>query len=240
MEAAYDDIAEWYENEFLKLQRSMADDHEFADRIGVDQALVELLGEGSGICLEVGCGTGIYADRVASLGWTPVGIDISSGMLGFAKDRLAVAHSDGCELPFATDSVPAVISVMTHTDAPDYPQMLREMTRVLKPGGVLVHVGVHPCFCGSFADRTDAPNVTVRPGYLESGWTPAKGPEAGTLGQNGQVRDKVGAGHFALADLLNLFPKNGLTVDRLFEGFEPTPITLSVRATSKVATATER
>jgi len=230
MQAAYDDIADWYENEFLKLQRSNSPDQEFADGLGIDRALVELLGTGDGVCLEVGCGTGIYAERVASLGWTPVGVDISSGMLGYAKERLPVALGDGCHLPFPDNSIPAAITAMVHTDVPIYPEMLSEIARVLEPGGVFVHIGVHPCFCGSFADRADRPTVVIQPGYLESGWTPGRGPEEGELGKDGQVRDKVGAGHLNLADLLNLFPASGLAVERFAEGYEPTPITLSIRA----------
>lgn len=230
MQAAYDDIADWYENDFLKLQRTAAADQEFADSLGIDRALVELLGTGNGLCLEVGCGTGIYAERVAGLGWTPVGVDISSGMLGYAQQRLPVAQGDGCRLPFRDGSVPAAITVMVHTDAPGYPQMISEIARVLEPGGIFVHIGVHPCFCGSFANRMDVPNVVIQPGYLDSGWTAGRGPEHGELGRDGQIRDKVGSGHLALADLLNLFPAAGLAVERFFEGSEPTPITLSIRA----------
>lgn len=230
MGAVYDDIAEWYETEFLKLQRSGAAGGEFADGLGIDRALVELLGTGEGVCLEVGCGTGIYADRVGGLGWTHLGVDISSGMLGYARHRLPVAQGDGRRLPFSDDSVPAVITVMTHTDVPNYGEMVREVARVLQPGGVFVHIGVHPCFCGSFADRKNPPDVLIQPGYLQSGWTKARGPDEGGLGRDGQVRDKVGAGHLALAELLNLFPAAGLRVEHFSEGYEPTPITLSIRA----------
>lgn len=231
VDAAYDEIADWYENEFLALQRARPSgetDSEYADSLGIDQALTELLGPGSGVCLEVGCGTGIYGDRLRSLGRQPLGIDISSGMLRFAADRLPVVLGDGRQLPFADNSVPAAVTVMTHTDTPGYESMLQEIHRVLEPGGRLVHIGVHPCFCGTFADRSDPPKVVVGPGYLDSRWTPALGPDHGQLGRDGQVRDKVGAGHLALADLLNLFPNVGFSVDRLFEGSAPIPITLSV------------
>lgn len=234
MRAAYDEIAEWYETEFLAVQRLGAEDREYADVIGVDRALVELLGRGSGVCLEVGCGTGIYAERVASLGWTPAGVDLSAGMLGYACERLPVAHGDAVCLPFADGSVPAIISLMTHTDMPDYEAALREMSRVLQPGGKLVHVGVHPCFCGDFADRTKPPEVVVGPGYLERTWVEGVGLGEGEVGQNGQVRDKVGAGHVPLAGLLNSFAAAGLRMDRFVEGYGPTPITLSVLALAEV------
>jgi SAM-dependent methyltransferase len=229
--AAYDDIAEWYEHEFMALQRSAAGGAGFADGLGIDRALVELLGAGRGTCVEVGCGTGIYAGRLGSLGWAPVGVDLSAGMLAYTRGRLPAALGDGRRLPFPTSSVAAAVSVMMHTDTPDYAAVVREIHRVLVPGGRFVHVGVHPCFCGGFADRSEPPDVIVRPGYLEAGWTPALGPTEGALGADGQVRDKVGAGHSPLAELFNTISDAGLTVDRLSEGFEPTPITLSLRAT---------
>lgn len=76
--AAYDEIADWYEQEFLANQQAndgMAD----PDRLGINHALRELLGNGSGTCLEIGCGTGVHAATVRKLGWTPVGVDLSAG-----------------------------------------------------------------------------------------------------------------------------------------------------------------
>jgi len=58
--AAYDEIADWYEHEFLARQEA-AD-----DPIGVRRTLDALLGPGRGPCLEIGCGTGVYAAQVRS------------------------------------------------------------------------------------------------------------------------------------------------------------------------------
>ena len=84
---------------------------------------------------------------------------MSAGMLRHARGRLAVARADAERLPVRDNAVAAVISVMAHTDMPGYPAALREAARVLRPGGTLVHVGVHPCFCGGFADRSDPRRV---------------------------------------------------------------------------------
>jgi ubiquinone/menaquinone biosynthesis C-methylase UbiE len=176
---AYDAIADWYESEFLSRD---------GDPLGIERILRELLGEGEGACLEVGCGTGVRAAAVRALGRTPVGVDISTGMLRYARDRLPVALADAACLPVRDASVPAVISMMVHTDMPAYAAVLREVARVLRPGGVFVHVGVHPCFCGGFADRKDLDAVVIRPGYLDGHWTKAAWTDAG-------VRAKVGATH---------------------------------------------
>ncbi|GAB3079784.1 hypothetical protein GCM10027186_42530 [Micromonospora schwarzwaldensis] len=47
---------------------------------------------------------------------------------------------------------------------------LTEAARVLPPGGRLVHVGVHPCFVGAFADRSEPERVVTDhpPGRADS------------------------------------------------------------------------
>lgn len=212
--AAYDDIADWYETEFLAAE---------GDPIGVNRLLRTLLGPGSGTCLEIGCGTGVHAATVRELGRDPVGMDLSGGMLRHAAGRLPVARADAGRLPVRDASVPAVIAMMIHTDLPDYPRVLREAARVLRPGGVFVHVGVHPCFCGGFADRSDNAAVVIRPGYLDGSWTRHSWTDQG-------VRDKVGAVHLPLPRLLTAFVDAGLRLESFGEGAEPTPVTFAARA----------
>ena len=214
--AAYDEIADWYEAEFLGQQSA-------GDPLGVNQALSLLLGAGTGVCLEIGCGTGVHANLVRQLGWTPIGVDLSHGMLRHARGRLPVARANAEMLPIRTGAVPAVIAVMVHTDMPDYPAVLREVSRVLEVGGVLVHIGVHPCFCGGFADHTDRDAVVVRPGYLDGHWTFDSWTDQG-------IRDKVGAMHRPLPELLHAFLDAGLTLERFTEGGAPTPVMFAVRA----------
>ncbi|MFD2470909.1 class I SAM-dependent methyltransferase [Amycolatopsis silviterrae] len=211
--AAYDEIADWYEEEFLRAQPVNPG----------TGALRELLGRGSGVCLEVGCGTGVHAEAVRELGWTPVGVDLSSGMLRHARGRLPIARADAERLPVRDNSVGAVIAMLVHTDMPAYFSVLREVARVLRPGGVFVHVGVHPCFCGGFADRSDPAAVVVRAGYLDGHWTKESWTDQG-------IRDKLGATHWPLPQLLNAFLDAGLAPDRFAESGTPLPIVLAVRA----------
>lgn len=220
--APYDEIADWYETVFLVAQRAAPSPDGFADHIGVDRAVSEMLGRGSGLCLEVGCGTGIYAARVRELGWTPIGLDLSAGMLRHGTHRLPVIQGDATVLPVASESLDAVITVMMHTDLPDYRPVLAEIHRVLKPGGRFVHVGVHPCFCGGFADRSNPAEIVVRPGYLDEAWATESWTDQG-------VRDKVGASHLPVAELLNTLVDIGLRLEHASEGGEPIPIVLSLR-----------
>jgi hypothetical protein len=84
-------------------------------------------------------------------------------------------------------------------------------------------VGVHPCFCGGFADRSERDAVVIGPGYLDGHWTTASWSDQG-------VRAKVGATHRPLPELLHGFLDAGLTLERFAEGGAPTPAVLAVSA----------
>ncbi|WP_353070644.1 class I SAM-dependent methyltransferase [Actinomadura opuntiae] len=103
--AAYIQIADWYEHEFLGGHSTGARTRD-GNPLDLDGVLRHLLDEGSGICLEIGCGTGVHAVQVRELGWTPIGIDLSAGMLRHARSRLPVAQANAEHLPFPDDSLP--------------------------------------------------------------------------------------------------------------------------------------
>lgn len=93
--------------------------------------------------LDVGCGTGILAreiaSRIGSVGRV-VGIDPSPGMLAIARQLApAVEWREGVaeSLPFPEESFEAVVSQFALMFFTDRRQALREMLRVLTPGGLL-------------------------------------------------------------------------------------------------------
>jgi SAM-dependent methyltransferase len=195
--AAYDAYADWYED---YLTGPAAD---FAARaFGLT---ARLLGEGAGTCLDVACGTGAAAPTVRALGWSPIGIDLSLAQLRYASRRLPVVAADAAALPLPAGAAQAAICVLCHTDVPDYPAVVREVARVLRPGGRFVHVGVHPCFTGAFADRSDPGAIVIDPGYNVThrrfdAWSPHG------------VRARVGAWHLSLAALLHALLDAGLAL----------------------------
>jgi len=191
--AAYDAHADWYED---YITRPAGD---YFLRVG--RVLRDLLGPGSGTCLDVCCGTGINAASVRELGWTPVGVDLSGGQLRHAAHRLPVALGDATALPVADRSIPAAVCVLAHTDMPDYATALREIARVLRPVGRFVHVGLHPCFIGGFADWTDRARIIIDPGYADRSRTFNAWCLEGV---------RVGAWHVPLTDLLNAVTAAGL------------------------------
>src|SRR5436305_9088993 len=64
--------------------------------------------------LDVGCGTGLLAERLASAGYDMVGIDPSEGMLEVMRERapqIAAVHGSGTSLPFADDTFDLTLTV---------------------------------------------------------------------------------------------------------------------------------
>jgi ubiquinone/menaquinone biosynthesis C-methylase UbiE len=91
--------------------------------------------------LDVGCGTGALAMRLAAAGYEMVGIDPSEGMLDVLRRRAATidaVQGSATALPFDDDSFDLVITVavLHHiADPGEVRRALAEMVRVLKPYG---------------------------------------------------------------------------------------------------------
>nr|WP_249798373.1 methyltransferase domain-containing protein [Bradyrhizobium zhengyangense] len=92
--------------------------------------------------LDVACGTGVVARRLAERGHVGrlVGIDLNGAMLAVARAKSSdVEWTEGSalDLPFATRSFDLVLCQLGLQFFPDRPQALREMARVLRPSGRL-------------------------------------------------------------------------------------------------------
>lgn len=128
--AYYDDFAGWYERERHLPYHRMLDD--------LEVELVERHARGKAV-LEVGCGTGLILDRVARFASSARGIDLSGGMLAKAAARgLSVVQASATELPIASASVDVAYSFKVLAHVPDIAGAMREMARVVRPGGTVI------------------------------------------------------------------------------------------------------
>ena len=102
--------------------------------------------------LDVATGTGDVAFEIRKVGVPEVvGLDISTGMIEEARrkakkggDGVSFVVGDGMNLPFEDGSFDAVTISFGLRNMPDYAEAVREMARVLRPGGKLVCLEMTP------------------------------------------------------------------------------------------------
>ena len=202
--ALYDGVAGWYDERFAPGPERL-------------EAVRRLVGPGPGTSLDVGCGTGFYLPVLHDLGWTTTGVDLSADQLAFAQRRAGdfaeLIQADAADLPFPDESFDLVFSAFTHTDIDSFRGAVAEGTRVLRPEGRFVYLGLHPCFVGPhsrFAFGLGVP--ALQSGYRDTRrYTDAPG-----LNPDG-LRVKVGAVHMPLGRLLEAFLDAGLRLDAFEE-----------------------
>lgn len=97
------------------------------------------------VVADIGCGTGIYTLELCATGARVVGVDISPEMLAIAaeknkkwQDNVSFVQADAASLPFDSESFDMVISITAMEFFDDPSQCLREMYRILRPGGSMV------------------------------------------------------------------------------------------------------
>ena len=95
------------------------------------------------VVVDVGTGTGFLAEAALDAGARVIGVDTSDGMLEQVRSRLSerafeARAGEVDALPVDAGSADAVLANMVLHHAPDPPHAIREMARILKPGGILV------------------------------------------------------------------------------------------------------
>lgn len=103
--------------------------------------------------LEVGCGGGILCEEIARMGFDTTGLDPAEQAL-----KIAIAHAKvsglkiryekgaGEALPFGNNSYDVVFCCDVLEHVSDLPKVISEISRVLKPGGVLCYDTINRTF----------------------------------------------------------------------------------------------
>jgi SAM-dependent methyltransferase len=97
-----------------------------------------------GSVLDVGCGTGSLALTLAERGAPDqvAGIDVAAPYIAFARSRagaagIGFAVGDVCSLPYSDRRFAAALAQLSLNFVPDAAQAVREMRRVVRPGGAV-------------------------------------------------------------------------------------------------------
>jgi ubiquinone/menaquinone biosynthesis C-methylase UbiE len=213
--ATYDEITYWYDEAIRS--GTFAEFHEF-----VISSLLDLVGDLRGLrVLDLACGQGVVARRLAERGATVVGVDISAAMLDLARyyERselrgITYRQEDAGSLAgLADESFDGVVCNMALMDIADLPACLDSVARVLRPGGSFVFSIVPPFFQTPGSPRWVRENgkivgLEVR-NYFTEGYWRRDNPEG--------VRGKVGAYHRTLSTYVNELVRAGLAIERFVE-----------------------
>ena len=140
---------------------------------GTWPALRAMLPEpGPGPVIDVGCGEGRGSRELLKLGFRRViGVERSptlAAAASAASPELPVLLADAARLPVASASADLVLACMSLLDMDDFPGAMREIGRVLRPGGRVCLAVVHPFNSAQYGDTGHSESFQVSQPYLES------------------------------------------------------------------------
>jgi 2-polyprenyl-3-methyl-5-hydroxy-6-metoxy-1,4-benzoquinol methylase len=216
--AAYDEIADWYDDALDSLPFGLF--HDFSISVVLD-----LVGEVQGrrVC-DLACGQGVVARKLAERGASVDGVDISEKMLHIARryeqeEPLGITYllDDARTLDrLDSDVFDGVVCNMALMDVADVSDCLDSVARILRPGGWFVFSITHPCFPTpslGWGCRVDAELEREKPNYFaECFWR-----RDNTAG----VRGRVGSHHRTLSTYVNAMIGAGLRLERIVEPRAP-------------------
>lgn len=139
-----------FDDQMARLQRALAQCHDMVVRRSVVLEALNL--RGGERVLEIGCGGGFYAYEagqfVGSTGHVTA-IDISADQIGAARERcvdlpwVECQIANATELPHPNGELDAVYGVQVLEYVADLAKALREIQRVLRPGGRFINLATN-------------------------------------------------------------------------------------------------
>jgi 2-polyprenyl-3-methyl-5-hydroxy-6-metoxy-1,4-benzoquinol methylase len=141
-----------------------------------DPAMLNAIGQPEGLTvLDAGCGEGYLSRILAENGAIVTGIDSSARLIEAAgaqtkTDARPVSFDVGSvdELPYADSTFDLVICNHLLNDLYDPSRPISEFSRVLRSGGRLIILMLHPCFYNKHAERDQTTNGLIAASYFET------------------------------------------------------------------------
>ena len=140
----FDRDSKRYENARYTSEYSDCHQYSYLNRMKI---VLELLEEGGGMALDIGCGPGIYTRELLDRGFRILGIDISPGMIEIASDKFGSEVERGAvrfeagdisDLAIEKESFDMAICIGVISYIEDLPRFLTDLGSYLKPDGYAI------------------------------------------------------------------------------------------------------
>jgi SAM-dependent methyltransferase len=170
------------------------------------------------LTLDIGCGEGRVTRDLKELGHRIVGIDGSETMVAAARDSDPSGEylvADAAELPLPDGHADRVVAFMSLMDVDDLAGSVRELARVLEPGGKLALAVVHPINSAHDIDREDpAGRLVLTEDYFDR-------RRYSDLIERGDMKMTFESRHYTLQDYFDVLLGAGFQVEGLREISDP-------------------
>lgn len=144
----------------------------------LDRTMLETIGDPRNLfALDVGCGEGRFARKLAARGAEVVGLDPVALLLESGQTRGGgFVRGVGERLPFQSATFDLVVCYLALIDIADYRAALAEQSRVLRPGGRLVIANLSGMGSSGtwIRDAARRNRTFTMDRYLEERWEPAR------------------------------------------------------------------